>query len=551
MSNFFTHIKSYFSSSLCLILIFCCLAIQVSIGQTTPVKPRIRVYADTTLMRIGEQIKYGIEIEADSTQPVVFPPQERSLGAMEIVEMMPVDTQRIQNRYRLKKEYFLTQFDSGHYVIPSYPLQVSSATYFTDSLAVQVLDVPVDTLKQKMYDIKEIMEVEVPSRFWLFFKYTLLVILLLGGGFYAWWYLRMKKKEAEEDLPPYERAVREIEQLSQSKLNEQKDFKDYYSRLTDILRKYYDEELQLDLTECTTDEILERIETLVNAGKLGLDLNSLKALQQTLKTADLVKFARWSTDPSDAAQDKETIKTFIGQTHEAIPEPTEEEILEQARYRQMLQLRRKKQRIRVAIISSVAVVVLTFAALTVRYGLMPVIDTVIRTPGKVMLDGHWVSSEYGFPPVGIETPKVLKQVKVQLPAQAEQVMEGISNYAYGQIGEDFYVVVNHVHFKPNLDIKADQVQELTQEELKNRLGLEEFQLDSKDVVIDGVNGKLKTGTFFKDSKEYVFTAYTFFVQPTLRQIVIVYDKDKRYYDQITERIIESISLNPETRPDVQ
>lgn len=549
MMKFFIYQISFFLQR------FSALTLLWVLGATlyaqTPTKPNIKVFADTTQMRIGEQIKFGIEVEIDSTRPVSFPEQERSLGAMEIVEMNPIDTQRVDSRFRLKKEYFLTQFDSGSYVIPSFPLKISAETYFTDSLAIKVFDVPVDTLKQKMYDIKDITEVEIPSRFWRFFAYVFGVLLLLGAAGYAWWYMRRKRKEAEEDLPPYEKAVREIEALNQNVLNSQNDYKNFYTKLTDILRKYYDEELHLDLTECTTDEIIERIEALVTTNKLVLNLSNLQDLKQTLKTADLVKFARFRTDPADAAQDRDAIKAFIGHTHQAIPEPTEEEILEEARFKQRLLERRRKQRIRMAVTAAVAVVLLTMGVMTARYGFMPMVDTIIRTPGKVMLDGHWVKSEYGMPPVGIETPRVLKQVKLKLPPQTEQVIEGISNYAYGQIGSDFYVVVNHVFFKPNLDIKADQVQELTEDELKNRLGLAEFQLESQDVSLDGINGKLKTGTFFKNSKEYAFKAYTFFTQPTLRQIVIVYDKNKRYYDQISTRIVESISLKSENQPDVQ
>lgn len=550
MKKVFTHHISYFTKAFCawlLLLMPICTAIQ---AQNTP-KPKINIYADTTQMRIGEQIKWVIEVETDSTQPVRFPEQERSLGTMEIVEINPIDTQRVQNRFRLRKEYLLTQFDSGSYVIPSFPLKISTETYYTDSLAIKVFDVPVDTLKQKMYDIKDITEVEVSSRFWHFFALVSGLLLMLGSGLYIWWYLRRKKQEAEQDLPPYERAVKEIELLNQHTLNSQQDYKNFYTRLTDILRKYYDEELHLDLTECTTDEIITRIETLINANKLALNLSNLQDLKLTLKTADLVKFARLSTDPNDAAQDRDAIKAFIGHTHEAIPEPTEEEILEETRFKLRLLERRRKQRIRMAVIAGTAVVLLTLGAMTARYGFMPMVDTLIRTPGKVMLDGHWVKSEYGFPPVGIETPKVLKQVKVPIPSGSEQVIEDISNYALGQIGEDFYVVVNHVHFKPNTEIKTDQVQELTEEELKNRLGLAEFQLESEDVVIDGINGKLKTGTFFKDSKEYVFKAYTFFTQPTLRQIVVIYNKDKRYYDQISIRIDESLTLKSENKPDVQ
>ncbi|MDT8413736.1 MAG: hypothetical protein RQ735_00040 [Flavobacteriaceae bacterium] len=511
-------------------------------------KPKLLVKTDTSLIRIGERILLEVSVEADSTRQVTFPEEAKNFGSLEIVEHMPVDTFRVQDRYRLIKKYGLTQFDSGHYTIPSFPIIVSSQTYMTDSLQVQVLDVPVDTLKQKMYDIKDILSVTIPSAFWRFFKWTLFVLILLASLGYYFWYLRKKKKEAEEELPPYEKAVKELEMLDQISLNEQADYKQYYSKLTDVLKNYYESEVQVDVMECTSDELLEKINLLVDSGKLKLDKSHLTQLRNTLKTADLVKFAKYQNDSYGASTDREAIKTFISSTHEAIPEPTEEEILAQERYKALLTQKRKKQRVTAAMVALSLVLVGTAITMVARYGFRQALDTVLRNPGKVMLDGDWVYSEYGVPMVGIETPRVLKQVKVAIPPGSEQVISSMSNYAYGQLGENFYVVVNHINFNPQIDITNDQVKELTEEELKQRLNLEDFQLESQDITIDGINGVRKTGTFLQGSKQYHYDAFTFFVKPSMRQIVIVYDTDMRYYDEISKRIVESLILNKETKP---
>lgn len=520
----------------------------VAVPNVAQEKPKLLVKTDTSLIRIGERILLEVSVEADSTRQVTFPEELKNFGALEIVEQMPIDTFRVQDRYRLIKKYGLTQFDSGHYTIPSFPIIVSSQTYMTDSLQVQVLDVPVDTLKQKMYDIKDILSVTIPSAFWKFFKWTLFVLILLASLGYYFWYLRKKKKEAEEELPPYEKAVKELEMLDQISLNEQADYKQYYSKLTDVLKKYYESEVQVDVMECTSDELLEKINLLVDSGKLQLDKSHLTQLRNTLKTADLVKFAKYQNDNYGASTDRESIKTFISSTHEAIPEPTEEEILAQERYKALLAQKRKKQRITAVMVALALVLVGTAITMVAKYGFRPALDTVLRNPGKVMLDGDWVYSEYGVPMVGIETPRVLKQVKVAIPPGSEQVISSMSNYAYGKLGENFYVVVNHINFNPQIDITNDQVKELTEEELKQRLNLEDFQLESQDITIDGINGVRKTGTFLQGSKQYHYDAFTFFVKPSMRQIVIVYDVDKRYYDEISKRIVESLILNKETKP---
>jgi hypothetical protein len=56
----------------------------------------------------------------------------------------------------VNQKYGLTQFDSGKYTIPSIKILINSKSYMTDSIAVEVANVTVDTLKQKMFDIKDI-----------------------------------------------------------------------------------------------------------------------------------------------------------------------------------------------------------------------------------------------------------------------------------------------------------------------------------------------------------------------------------------------------------
>lgn len=60
----------------------------------------------------------------------------------------------------LQKVYALTQFDSGNYKLPTQRIEINGKGFFTDSTFISVANVPVDTLAQKMYDIKPLIEVE-------------------------------------------------------------------------------------------------------------------------------------------------------------------------------------------------------------------------------------------------------------------------------------------------------------------------------------------------------------------------------------------------------
>src|SRR5690606_16579559 len=196
-------------------------------------EPSIEASIDTAQIKIGDQVLYKITVETNASNLVVFPEGER-FNPMEVVESLAADTSRLEDRFRLVKEYSLTQFDSGSYTIPQQRVLINEAPYFTDSLRVMVADVVVDTTKQKMYAIKPPME--VPSGFnispWV---WGLLALLLMGGLLFYFLRRRKKKKQARKRLPPYERALMELQELDKSNLLEDRQTKEYYSKLTEAV----------------------------------------------------------------------------------------------------------------------------------------------------------------------------------------------------------------------------------------------------------------------------------------------------------------------------
>jgi len=72
---------------------------------------------DTTSIKIGEQITYKIEVEADSVDLVVLP-EGQSFLPLEVIEFYKTDTLKSLDKFKYIKKYALTQFDSGSYTIP-------------------------------------------------------------------------------------------------------------------------------------------------------------------------------------------------------------------------------------------------------------------------------------------------------------------------------------------------------------------------------------------------------------------------------------------------
>jgi hypothetical protein len=405
-------------SSLTFILsVFFCLFSFISFSQ-------VKSSIDSTKIKIGEQIIYKIEVETNVNDLVVFP-EGQTFMPLEMVDSYPIDTIKNNDKYNLIKKYGLTQFDSGSYTIPRQKIIISDKTFLTDSLKVEVNTVVVDTLKQGLYDIKPIIEVKkAGSDWWKYLLYTLLILAIIGGLLY--WFIWRKKllTEAEQIamLPPYDRAKLALKKLDEANYLENEAIKDYYSELTFIIRRYLDEKVYDKALESTTDELIYRLNLLKDGNQIDISKDDIRNLESILKRADLVKFAKSAPDIELAKMDRNTIDMGIDHVKEALPEPTEEEKLLDAKYKEALERKAKRKKVMVTVAIGLALLVVTFTGFSIKYGFNYVVDTIIGHDSKELLEGEWVTSDYGFPPITISTPEVLKRFETPIPQDLQGKM---------------------------------------------------------------------------------------------------------------------------------
>ena len=148
---------------------------------------QVKAEVDTTKIRIGEQINYKIKVEADSTALVIFP-EGQTFMPLETVEALEIDTTKRDAKFLLSRIYRLTQFDSGSYTLPRQKIIIGDQPFYTDSLKVDVNTIEVDTTKQKLYDIKPIIEVEKSESNW--WKWLLAIIAAVAlVAFLLYWFI--------------------------------------------------------------------------------------------------------------------------------------------------------------------------------------------------------------------------------------------------------------------------------------------------------------------------------------------------------------------------
>ncbi|MEZ4777992.1 MAG: DUF4381 domain-containing protein [Flavobacteriaceae bacterium] len=504
---------------------------------------------DTTLIRIGEEIKYTIQVEADTTDLVLFP-EGQSFSPLEMIESYKVDTSFADAKYRLIKKYGLTQFDSGAYTIPSQHIVINNKHFTTDSIAVEVRDVPVDTTKQKMFDIKPAIAVDSSPFNWLQLMYWLLPLLVIAGVVYYFFRRKKRKEDREKQLPPYEEAMVALQKLDASEYLKENKSKAYYSSLTEIVKRYIDREVDDKALESTSDELIERLMLHKDAGHFDFDQEMIRKLDAILKRADLVKFAKYQQDFSQATSDRKTIEEIINETREAIPEPTEEELLQDEIKKGEILKRKKKQRLVKVIASVISAFIFYFVGIIAVKGWDSFKQDYFGSKMKELAEGRWYRSEYGSPAIIIETPKVLKRVGDSVPPQVQQVIQKMAVFAEGDLTEGIYVNVTTMKLKTadaevDLNASLDGVlNELESRGAKNMIvKREDFETEK------GIKGLKAYGDFNvqvserKMLKEKSYYELLIFAQQGgIQTVLIVYQDDAKYAEEIKNRIINSVEL---------
>ena len=547
---------------------FCICFLWHSIGASAQ---KIDAQIDSLSIKIGQELSYKIEVEVDTSSLVVFPEGQTFLP-LEMIESYQVIATRMKDRFRLVKEYGLTQFDSGTYTIPRQKVVIGDYEFFTDSLQVDVNNIVVDTTKQGLYDIKPIVQVsKSPSNWGLYF---LVVLMLLGlVVFLLYWFIWKSKPLTEEEkaalLPPYERAKLALKVLDDSSYLQNNEIKAYYSDLTQIIRTYLDEKVYDRALESTTDQLINRIKLLREGNKIDLSKEDIKNIETILKRADLVKFAKSKPDIALAQLDRNTIDTELDQVRQALPEPTEEELLADLKFQEALAEKRKKRRTVITVVSSLLLLVAVYVGLSLYFGFTYVNDTIVGNQSKQLLEAkEWVTSEYGAPGVTMTTPKTLVRDSSLVSEELDN-QKKVVTFKYGNLNTTFEIEVRSSKFNPN----ASQNQQLnSDEESTNSIDLlatveeqlKQFESSGVQNIItkneqfitpNGQEGLKTFGTAdFKientDQRvkaNYIILGFT--TDYLLQQVILKWKKEDSYSDDIVERIMGSIELLKLTEED--
>lgn len=512
---------------------------------------------DSTQIKIGSQFNLIIKAKVNEKDKVVFP-DGKFFGALEILESYPIDTVKNDNQYELIKKYGLTQFDSGRYVIPKLLVKINQKEFRTDSLSILVNDVKVDTTKQQMYDIKDIIATEEKpmSEWW---KLLILLVLIVASGFASYFIIKRlqkdKKQEEEFFASPIEKAIAYLQNLDKKQLVQRGDVKEYYSEMTDITRTYIEESIHIPAMESTSNELMEALKKAIADKKMFVNREELDKFKKVLENSDLVKFAKSQPLLFEIETDKKIIDKFLLVIDKALPR-TEDQVAilfaEEVRKKELKKQKFKRLVISIGISAFLLVASVVIFAYTVGFDFIK--DNYIGHSTEELLEKEWVTSEYGEPAIIISTPRVLKRnndekIQNNLPEN----VKATSRFMYGSIIDNFSIVLLTTAYKDTTKIDLDLALEADLKELEN-FGAKNIIVKTGEFEnVKGLSGKRAYGTFtaFDPVRdEEVKMEYEIMVlsQPGgAQEFFLIYKEEDEHAKQIIEKIQNSIELRKATK----
>lgn len=294
---------------------------------------KVRAQADSTTLTMGDCVSVTVEVfTPDITGKLVLPNKEEDYNGMELSSWTADTVDTGKGGKHITYHLSLQAFDPQPVTLPGFAYVYQGDTIKSNPLTFKVLPVELSPELGNPEDIENLTihpeesVVTIPSRWYDFIPgwaiWVLLGIVVIALGVVL--YILYKKNGpklfvARKPEPPFDRAIRHLEELKASGKITTASSKVYFTELTDILRQYIDGRFGINAMEMTTTEILRRLrenkETRLTA----------EQIQQVLSLADFVKFAAVRPPQEDSLKTFNTVYRFVQDTKPE-PEPEEAEV---------------------------------------------------------------------------------------------------------------------------------------------------------------------------------------------------------------------------------
>ena len=273
--------------------------------------------ADTVHLRLEAIIAPGYEVD--------IPPLGQTLGEYElgILDYRSFPDKLMEDeRLMLRREYRLEPIVSGTYALPKLIFDFRAKEPTTGGqdqgkqyqLETEALEIEVTSLLDDqrgdltLADIKDVASMpKAPVRWWIWAAGALALAGLACGMVLL--LRRRQVKEVRIMMAAHQVAYSRLEKLVADNLVAAGRVKEFYERISNILRWYIEHRFSLKAPERTTEEFLQEVH-----GVGFLNHDQQKMLSEFLQHCDMVKFALYGPSAQEIQKTFDLTKEFIEST---------------------------------------------------------------------------------------------------------------------------------------------------------------------------------------------------------------------------------------------
>ena len=285
-----------------LLTILLCGLLVASASAADPKADDIRVKAeiDKAFLTVGDRLTYTVTVEhAPDIQVLSSIPSPAS----DILEVKKIEeiSKKEKKRTVEGRKFILTTYRLGEFILDPVTIQYRKAGQAIKSLQTNKLYLTVKSIaggktQEDIRDIKPVVPLGIHPGKWLVIL-AVLAILAAGFGIYRrFFHKRDAGRPAPSPLTPEEEALLHLTELFESDILKRGLIKQYYLRLSEILRVFFEKRYQILAVELTT------LETLRALRPQHIDPALYQKIQYVLEAADLAKFAKWVPTASEVVQ---------------------------------------------------------------------------------------------------------------------------------------------------------------------------------------------------------------------------------------------------------
>ena len=298
-------------------------------------KVSVTAKLDSVQMMLGSLNTLRLEVVQDKGKPGGFPMfknADPSLGyvgicgdSIELRTSFKVDTVELgSGKVQLNYAVPIQSFDSASYRLPQFVYVSEGDSARSNALTLNVVPMKL-TADDPIAGFAPVAEPEGKKFFdfvpdWIADFWWVIIIVLLAIAAFIWAMRRYRKEGTvlpkKPEPSPYETAIRDLQALKKEGLWEKGQEKEYFTRLTDILRIYLERRFGINAMEMTSREIMDRL--------YDSDVRDKRNyVRQILSVADFVKFAKVRPLPADNIEAYNNAVKFVEETKPEPPAPAD------------------------------------------------------------------------------------------------------------------------------------------------------------------------------------------------------------------------------------